>query len=97
MRLALTLLIFCYVQTIFAQELTIADPPGGTLDGINQVDPTRVVLRLLAPNKTTVHVLGDMTNWVVDDAFLMNRSNDGNTWWILLRVCNRAFNIGFNT
>ncbi|MFT4683113.1 MAG: 1,4-alpha-glucan branching enzyme [Flavobacteriales bacterium] len=84
MRLGLALLLFCFVQTVLAQELTIADPPGGTLDGINQVDPTRVVLRLHAPNKTTVHVIGDMTNWVVDDAFLMSRSNDGNTWWILL-------------
>lgn len=84
MRVALTLLLFCCFQVAFAQNGAVIDPPGGTLDGINQIDPTRIVLRLFAPNKSTVHVIGDMTNWTVDDAYLMNLSNDGNTWWILL-------------
>ena len=84
MKQLFLLIGFCLSLSIYAQTPVVADPPGNTQDGINIIDPTRVVLRTYAPNKTTMHVIGDVTNWQVDSSYLMNQSTDGNTWWIEL-------------
>jgi len=68
----------------WAQSPIIANPPAASIDGITVIDPTRVLLRLHAPGKQYVHVLSDLSNWQVDNAFLMNKSVDGNTHWIIL-------------
>jgi 1,4-alpha-glucan branching enzyme len=63
-------------------EPVIESAPSGTVDGINVVGANSVVLRLYAPNKDFVYVLGDFNNWSFDSNYRMKRTPDGNTYWL---------------
>ena len=61
----------------------VAPRPAGITDGINYgPDDTKVTLSLLAPNKEFVFVVGDFTNWQVDPAYQMNKTPDGERYWL---------------
>ncbi len=60
----------------------IAQLPPGTVDGINYIDSTRVILSLYAPGKDHCFTIGDFTNWNVDSLYYMNRTPDGTHFWI---------------
>lgn len=68
---------------------TVAALPANVIDGINYVAPSgtspgKAVLVLYAPKKSFVHLLGEFNNWIIDAAYLMNRTPDGNRYWIEL-------------
>ncbi len=68
---------------------TIAPLPANVVDGINYVattpaDPAKAILVLYAPKKSFVYLLGEFNNWTTDPAYLMNRTPDGNRYWIEL-------------
>lgn len=55
--------------------------PAGVKHGINYTeDPTQVILSLLAPQKDNVYVVGDFTDWQIDEAYKMKK--DGETFWL---------------
>ena len=56
--------------------------PSGTQDGITVINNNTVRLQLHAPNKDFVYVLGDFNNWQFNAAYLMNRTPDGNKYWL---------------
>lgn len=59
--------------------------PAGTRTGINYLTGnTSAVLVLYAPGKTRVNVIGEFTgsNWTEQSAFQMNKTPDGNYWWL---------------
>lgn len=56
--------------------------PAGTLDGINYISNTSVVLSLYAPQKQFVYLIGDFNNWEVDPAYMMKRTPDSVRYWI---------------
>jgi 1,4-alpha-glucan branching enzyme len=58
--------------------------PANTRDGLNYLTSTSVRLALMAPQKTTVYVIGDFNNWEADPAYLMNRDNTNDRFWINL-------------
>lgn len=61
----------------------VENPPAGIIDGINYLDDsTKVILSLLAPGKQFVYAVGDFNNWSVDNNYLMNKSTDGEHFWI---------------
>ncbi|MDW8219939.1 MAG: alpha-amylase family glycosyl hydrolase [Bacteroidota bacterium] len=71
--------------TLFVRgETPIAALPSGMRDGINLVDSTTVVLVLFAPNKDFIYVIGDFNNWQPTAQGLMNRTPDGQRYWIRL-------------
>lgn len=74
-------LIKSFTYTVIHQ-VVVADPPPGRLDGFTVVDGTTAYFQLYAPGKSFVHLVGDMTDWAYQSAFQLNRSVDGNTWWI---------------
>jgi 1,4-alpha-glucan branching enzyme len=64
---------------------TIAPLPAGVRDGINyEADNTAVTLVLYAPSKNRVTVIGEFSgsNWVEQTQFQMNKTPDGNYWWL---------------
>jgi len=62
---------------------TIAPLPSGMKNGINyHSDPSKATLVLLAPRKEFVYVVGDFTDWQVKDAYQMNRTPDGEYFWL---------------
>ncbi|MFM1932793.1 MAG: hypothetical protein RL226_2096, partial [Bacteroidota bacterium] len=93
------LIAFLYALVLCASGITqtpiVLDPPAGSVDGINIIDPTRALLRLRAPSKAYVHVLSDLSNWQVNDDFLMHKSTDGNTHWLLLENLEPGTNYRF--
>ncbi|MCB9235689.1 MAG: 1,4-alpha-glucan-branching protein [Bacteroidia bacterium] len=62
------------------------DPPSGTELGINYLNDSTVRLRLYAPNKSYVYVLGDFNNYLLNTNYYMNKSVDGNTYWLDLHL-----------
>ena len=67
---------------IILPSITVASAPAGTIDGINLTSSNGVRLQLYAPNKSFVFVIGDFNNWQLDLSYLMNRTPDGNTYWL---------------
>lgn len=61
---------------------TVLSAPAGTVDGINYINSSTVRLQLFAPNKDFVYVIGDFNNWQFNADYLMNRTPDGNTYWL---------------
>ena len=63
----------------------VAVLPAGAVEGINYAaNNTSVTLVLYAPNKTSVTVLGDFSNWATLCTNQMNKTPDGNYYWITL-------------
>jgi 1,4-alpha-glucan branching enzyme len=58
--------------------------PEGVQDGITTVNDSTVILTLFAPNKQYVYVVGDFNDWLPSASGLMNRTPDGNRYWIRL-------------
>ncbi len=58
--------------------------PAGIVKGINydDQDDTKVTLCLLAPNKSSVHVIGDFNDWTVSPDYQLSR--DGELFWITI-------------
>ena len=65
-------------------SITFQDPPSGTKNGINYINDSTVVLRLFAPEKDNVYVIGDFNQWVPSANYYMNLSLDSTTWWITI-------------
>ncbi|MFN8250932.1 MAG: alpha-amylase family glycosyl hydrolase [Ferruginibacter sp.] len=64
---------------------TIAALPAGVKEGINyNPNNTAVTLVLYAPNKTNVIVIGDFTGWATLCSNQMNKTPDGNYYWITI-------------
>ena len=60
-----------------------ASLPNGIRDGINYgSDPTKITLTLLAPGKEFVYVVGDFTNWELNNNYFMKRTPDGERFWL---------------
>ena len=63
----------------------VAPLPANVKDGINyDADPTKVTLVLYAPGKTTATVIGDFSAWASNCTYQMNRTPDGNRFFITL-------------
>ncbi len=61
----------------------VADVPAGMRDGINyNPSGTEATLVLFAPQKSSVQVIGDFSDWQPQAAYQMKRSPDGNRYWL---------------
>jgi hypothetical protein len=69
-------------QFIILPSINIAPAPAGTIDGINYINGSTVRLQLHAPNKDFVFVVGDFNEWTLDLDYFMNRTPDGQRYWI---------------
>jgi glycosidase len=61
---------------------TLADLPVGATDGINYIDDSTVILCLQAPGKKNAFVIGDFNNWEILPDYYMNKTADGERFWI---------------
>ena len=67
-------------------SITEQTVPTGMKDGIN-LDPndaTTATLVLFAPNKNTVHLIGDFNNWLINNDYLLKKDTPNNRFWIEL-------------
>jgi 1,4-alpha-glucan branching enzyme len=74
----------------------IAPLPGGVVEGINyNPNNTAVTLVLYAPGKNNVVVIGDFSNWANQCANQMNKTPDGNYFWITITGLTPTVEYGF--
>ncbi len=64
----------------------VQDAPTGTLNGPNYISATNVRLKLTAPNKSNVYVVGSFNNWQPSATYQLKKSTDGNYYWIDLTL-----------
>ena len=64
---------------------TVAALPSGLRNGINYTSATSATLVFFAPDKKFVYVLGDFNNWENQTEYLMNRTPDGQTYWLEIK------------
>ncbi|MBF9222351.1 DUF4961 domain-containing protein [Hymenobacter ruricola] len=64
-------------------QVVTAALPAGAKDGITYLNGgTSVILNLTAPNKQFVYAIGEFNNWQTLNSAFMNRTPDGNNWWV---------------
>jgi glycosidase len=71
------------IQFFLPGPAVIAPLPPGTKDGINYVaGDTAAYLVLFAPGKSRIAVLGDFNDWTENQAGQMNKTPEGDRFWI---------------
>jgi hypothetical protein len=74
--------------TFFAASApNVAPLPASVRDGINyEANNTAATLVLYAPGKTRVSIIGEFpgSNWQEQNNYVMNKTPDGNYWWLRL-------------
>lgn len=73
----------------------ILTPPSGTVDGINYLDDSTVILQLFAPLKQYVYVIGDFSNWEFEPNLLMHKTPDQSRYWIRINGLKKGIEYGF--
>lgn len=80
---------------IINSSFNVQVSPAGTVDGINYINDSTVVLQLFAPGKSFVYVLGDFNNWEFYPDYKMNRTPDGNRFWLTVNGLKKGIEYGF--
>ena len=62
----------------------VAELPTSLKDGINYTGANKATLVLYAPKKSFVYLLGEFNDWAISSTYLMNRTPDGNRYWLEL-------------
>ena len=86
------------IKFFVAGGVTVAPLPNGVRDGINyEADNTAVTLVLYAPLKNRVSVLGEFpgSNWTEQTQYQMNKTPDGNYWWLRITGLTPGTEYGF--
>jgi 1,4-alpha-glucan branching enzyme len=74
------------ISVNFVSETKVLPLPSGLEKGINySADLSQVSLVLEAPNKRFVYAVGDFSDWAVNADYLMNKTPDGELYWITLK------------
>jgi len=74
--------IYDSTLVIIQGDPNVAPAPAGTIDGINYIDDETVVLQIYAPFKEFIYVLGDFNNWQFSEAYFMNKTPEGDRFWL---------------
>ena len=68
-----------YVLDANASE---AFAPDGTVDGLNRLSASSVILQLRAPGKSHVFVIGSFNDWKISEDYIMTPTPDGQAFWL---------------
>ncbi|MBC7448152.1 MAG: T9SS type A sorting domain-containing protein [Hymenobacteraceae bacterium] len=74
--------IVFFVRPVVTTAPLPASVVAGLEDGVTYVSPTAAVLVLTAPQKQFVYALGEWNGFQPETAGFMNRTPDGNRWWV---------------
>ena len=72
------------INLIIKPKNTILNLPTNTQEGINYINDNTVTLALFAPQKSFVYLIGDFNNWQTDPRYLMNRTPEGDRYWLTI-------------
>ncbi len=84
------------VSFLVSGTVNIAALPSGVKEGINyEQGDTSVVLVLYAPGKTKAAVIGDFNNWTETLGAQMNKTPDGNYFWLRVMALTAGTEYGY--
>jgi len=66
------------------EDVMTGQMPDGTVPGINYIDDNKVTLALYAPNKEYIYVIGDFTDWKINNTYQMIKDADQDHFWITI-------------
>jgi glycosidase len=69
---------------VVENEQAVLDAPDGMRDGVNYLGDTSFIFQIVAPGKTFIYFLCPENDYYLDPAFRMNKTSDGNRFWIEL-------------
>lgn len=69
--------------------------PANIEDGINVINDSTVVFSLFAPGKDHVFIIGDFNEWKINTNHQLNKTPDGNNWWMELSYLDPEQQYGF--
>lgn len=74
------------LQVTVIDQIPVLPLPAGIMKGINyhDGDDTKVTLVLEAPGKTVAYAVGDFNDWQTSEEYIMNKTPDGELFWIEL-------------
>jgi glycosidase len=81
---------YCVKSTV-----TVEDVPAGMRPGVNVTGDNSATFVLYAPGKSYVYLIGDFNNWLYCDEGAMNKSTDGNYFWVSVSGLDPATEYGF--
>jgi len=82
-HICISFLLLCFTFNAITSFAAILPLPAGVKDGINyNSDNISVTLVLHAPGKTQVVVIGDFNNWTQSAGYTMNKTPDGQKFWL---------------
>jgi len=64
------------------EDLITEQMPTGIVPGINYIDDNTVTLALYAPNKEYIYLIGDFSDWEINNTYQMKK--DGDNFWITI-------------
>lgn len=76
--------IFDTLNIIIQPNNLLISEPEGLEYGINYTSSNQVTLKVDAPNKDFIYVLGDFNNWEYDINYLMNKDPETQNFWITI-------------
>jgi hypothetical protein len=88
LSLVIAFTFLCFEFSVKAQTPIVSDPPSGTLDGVNILSGTSVIIQLRSPSKQYVHLKGDFNSFSESANSLMKISTDGNSHWLQINNLN---------
>ena len=76
-------------------SIVVQDPPANMELGVNYLTDTSVLLKLYAPNKQFVYVIGDFNDYQLDANYYMQQATDNATWWLQINGLTPNTEYGF--
>lgn len=79
-------------------NVTVENPPAGTVPGFKDNGDGTVTFALRAPNKPFSYIPASWNGWALDNTTLMKRSVDGNLFWLTIGgfAANQTYLYQFN-
>jgi 1,4-alpha-glucan branching enzyme len=73
----------------------VVEPPAGLVNGINYMNDSTVVLKIYAPFKNFIYVIGDFNQWELQPNYFMNKTPDGMHFWLTISGLVKGKEYGF--
>jgi 1,4-alpha-glucan branching enzyme len=77
------------------RSAVIVEPPAGLVNGINYLNDSTVALKIYAPFKNFIYVIGDFNQWDLQPNYFMNKTPDGLHFWLTISGLVKGKEYGF--